>query len=349
MTGRRMKMPYKIDEIRDKEIWNNFCTNSGCYSFLQSWEWSEFQLATESQVFRMGVFDKKNTLRAIALFIKVVAKRGKYLLCPHGPIFNSGENKNVVTAILTFSKELAIKEKCDFVRICSLLEDDQKNAELFDELGFSPSPIHTHPELSWILNIEKNEDELLSDMRKTTRYMIRKAQKENVVIEQSDEIKTIEKLWPIYKETAQRQKFTPFSKKFLKKEFEIFSKSDQVKIFLGKYNGETVVAAMIVFFGDSAFYHHSGSLKKHEKIGISYLLQWEVIKEAKRRGLKKYNFWGISPDEKPSHPWAGLSLFKKGFGGYSEHYLRSRDFKLKNKYYLNYLIETVRKYRRGYH
>ena len=41
-----------------------------------------------------------------------------------------------------------------------------------------------------------------------------------------------------------------------------------------------------------------------------YLLQWEQIKEAKKRGCIEYDFWGI--DDKK---WPGVTRFKKGFGG----------------------------------
>ena len=71
-----------------------------------------------------------------------------------------------------------------------------------------------------------------------------------------------------------------------------------------------------------------------------------MIQEAKKRGCTLYNFWGVSPDNKPKHPWAGLSLFKKGFGGFEETYLHAQDKPLTKKYWLNYIIETVRRLKR---
>ena len=63
-------------------------------------------------------------------------------------------------------------------------------------------------------------------------------------------------------------------------------------------------------------------------------------------GCNYYNFWGIAPPDKPKHPWAGLSVFKKGFGGFEEAYLHAQDFPISPKYYLNYVVERVRKWRR---
>ncbi|GAI33015.1 unnamed protein product, partial [marine sediment metagenome] len=40
----------------------------------------------------------------------------------------------------------------------------------------------------------------------------------------------------------------------------------------------------------------------------SYLLQWEAIKEAKNRGCKLYNFWGIAEIESKKTSLLGFEL-----------------------------------------
>jgi lipid II:glycine glycyltransferase (peptidoglycan interpeptide bridge formation enzyme) len=105
---------------------------------------------------------------------------------------------------------------------------------------------------------------------------------------------------------------------------------------------------MIVYTNNSAFYHHGASIRKYSNITASELLQWIAIKEAKQNGLSYYNFWGIVREKEKNHPWAGLSKFKKGFGGFEEEYLHAQDYVLRVKYWLNYLIEITRKIKRGY-
>ena len=72
------------------------------------------------------------------------------------------------------------------------------------------------------------------------------------------------------------------------------------------------------------------------------------MKRAKQYGCQTYNFWGIAPVNKPKHPWQGLTLFKKGFGGYEQRFLHAHDFPLSWKYAASYAIETFRRIRRGY-
>ena len=109
-----------------------------------------------------------------------------------------------------------------------------------------------------------------------------------------------------------------------------------------------MAGAIIIFWSGIAFYHQAASVGKFSKLSIPYLLQWEAIKEAKNRHCKIYDFWGFTdPDKFPAHPWAGPTLFKMGFGGYKQEYIKTQDFVVSKKYWLNYIIERFRKARRG--
>ena len=132
----------------------------------------------------------------------------------------------------------------------------------------------------------------------------------------------------------------------IKEEFEIFNRANQALLLVTKYQHQDLAAALILFFGPQAIYHHGASIKS--KIPITYLLQWQAIQEAKKRGCQYYNFWGIAPHDKPNHPWKGITLFKTGFGGEEKQFLHAHDLVLSNNYWITYGIETARKLWRGY-
>ncbi len=113
-----------------------------------------------------------------------------------------------------------------------------------------------------------------------------------------------------------------------------------------EHQGEVLAGAIILFWGNQAFYHHGASVST--KIPASYLLQWKAIIEAQKRGIKVYNLWGIAPEDKPNHPWRGLTLFKKGFGGREIKYIHAHDFPLSPFYTLARTVETVRRIKKGY-
>ena len=37
--------------------------------------------------------------------------------------------------------------------------------------------------------------------------------------------------------------------------------------------------------------------------------------DAKEKGLKHVDLWGVAPEDQPDHKWAGFTAFKKSFGG----------------------------------
>lgn len=339
-------MALLVSLINDQPAWENFVLAHEPSSFLQAWNWGVLNQALGQKIFRLGIFENQK-LVGVGLVIKVPARRGTFLHCPYGPLLDF-ENPKYLESFLDFLKKLAREEKAVFIRINPLLLKNEENRSIFQKMGFKNAPIHMiNPELSWMLDLTQNEEELLKNMRKTTRYLVRRAEKDGVKIVQSDQPSDLDLFYQIHLETVKRHKFVPYSLEFLKKQFEAFKKDDQIKLFLGKYQGEILTAAIIVFYGKEASYHHAASSSQYPKIPASYLLQWEAIKEAKRRGCKIYNFWGIVENH-PKHPWAGLSLFKMGFGGFKKEYLHVQDLPLCKHYYLTWLIETIRRIRRHY-
>lgn len=333
----------EIKEINSKDVWERFLLESKEKTFLQSWNWGEFQKDVEDKIWRPGVYD--GGLKAAALVIKVKAKRGTFLFIPHGPI---GE-KNIFPVLIEELKKLARKEKASFIRVAPIWERTQENKKIFKDLSFRNAPTHMHAEATWRLDLRPSEEELLMNMRKTTRYLIRKAQKnEDIQILQSKKVEDIEIFNEIHQEVVKKHHFTPFSLGYLKNEFSAFNQDNKISLFLGKYKNKIIASAFVIFWSRMGFYHHAALSVKYHKIPIAYLLQWEAIREAKRRGCVLYDFWGyVSPKEQPNHPWAGPTLFKMGFGGYKEEYVKTQDLPLSLRYWPTKFFERLRGIKRG--
>lgn len=339
-----------IEEIKDKNIWEDFLLKCEEKTFLQSWNWGEFNKMMGKEIWRLGIFQEEK-LVSVALIIKNVAKRGTYLNIPHGPVTAEGfrEKKEILKTLLNGLKEIAKKERADFLRIGPIWERNEENENAFRENCFKKAPMHENTESSWKLDIMPPEEELMKNMRKTTRYLIRQAQKDaDIETFQRWHISDVETFNKIHQEVVKVQKFVPFSLKYFEKEFSAFDKDNQISIFFGRYKGEFIAASYVIFWSNIGFYHHAALLPQHHKIPISYLLQWEAIKEAKKRGCVLYDFWGfVDPEKQPRHPWAGPTLFKMGFSGRAYEYVKTQDYPLSSKYWLTYLFEKIRKAKRG--
>mgnify|MGYP001563600926 FL=1 len=325
----------EIKDLTDKETWEKFSLATSPNNFLQGWNWGEFNLALKRQIFRLAVYDNEQ-LVGVCLVVKQVTKLGNYLYIPRGPILRNWHKHEEFDQLTSYLKDLAKNEDCIFIKIEPPVGDSKDNRELFQNRGFRSAVTFVQVEDAWLLDLSKNEDELLADMRKTTRYLVRNEVKSGVRIEisasQTDILEFVEMLYS----TATRKNFVNHTKDYYIKQFEMLSRDNEMRIFKAIKDNKVLAMAVISFYGEMASYLHGASVETTQSVG--YGLQWAAITEAKRRGMRYYNFWGVVKDKHfyPGHPWYGFSLFKRGFGGFKYVYLRAQDLPINNTKYLIY-------------
>ncbi len=329
---------YKVKDIGEKKVWEDFVKSRNPRSFLHSWNWGETNKLLGNEIFRLGFYSGIK-LVGVCLLITQKARRGPHLLIPAGPLID-WNNDDLVTAFVEKIKILAKKQGAWFIRVRPELLDSVENRRLFENLGFVSAPMHLHAENTWVLGIEDDEEKILYGMRKNTRYLVRKSLKADLTVVESNDYKILAML---QEETVRRHKFTPFPAKLFEYQLKSFGADNQAKLYLVKKRKKVLAAAIIIFYGETAYYHHSGSVSDYRDIPFSYFLQWKVIKEAKKRGCKYYNFWGIAPTDNRKHRFWGVTVFKKGFGGERVDWLHARDLPVSVKYYATYMFELIRK------
>ena len=330
-------------QIENKKEWEDFLSKHDEVNFLQSWYWGEFHKNLSQKIQRTG-FYQNNKLKGVMLSIVEKAKRGRHLIVPAGPIIN-WENKEIVSAFVKEIKKIAFLNDCAFIRVRPQLLSNDFSKKFFKDLGFVSAPMHLHAQLTSQLDITKPEEQLLKNMRKTTRYEIKKAEKEKIKIITSADSKDIKKFYNLQVETSLRQKFTPFSYEYLYEQFKIFAQNNLAFLYSAYLGKELLAQAFIIFYGQEAVYHYGASTSEGRNHPGAYLIQWEAIREAKKRGIKKYNLWGVASN--PKHRFYGLSIFKRGFGGEDVDYLQAQDLVINYpRYLINLAIEKLRKLRR---
>lgn len=355
----------EIKIIQEKKEWDEFIIKQPFYTFINSWSWGEFNKLMGNKIFRLGFFENGKLIGLIFL-VKIEAKRGTHLFAPYGPVIAEDSyeadlrqiNNNYsqdylrkVYEILPEIKNLARKENACFIRIQPLLKNTKGNSIEFKRNKFKFAPIHIHAEDTWLLDLNRSEDELLCNMRKTTRYLIKRAIKEGVKVEKNNTLECITSFIRMHQEHSNREKglkYTPFSEKYILNLFNVFPEED-VNLLSAKYDGKVEAMLVSIKYGKTAAYYLGASAIKHPQFSPAYLLQWEAIKKACSESCSFYNFWGIAPDDNPKHPLAGVSLFKKGFGGYEYSLLHSQDIVISPRYWVDYAVESLRRIKRGYY
>jgi lipid II:glycine glycyltransferase (peptidoglycan interpeptide bridge formation enzyme) len=337
------------------DLWNRFLADQPWSPFLQSFEMGEVYRAIGQQSVRVAV-EENGALLGIAFGHVVPARRGRHIAVPYGPVLSHTlpieRQKEVAKLLIQGLYEHAKQHGCTFLRISPWHNASSEHATV----GI-PSPLHMLAEHVWFLDLtKKTEDELLAGMRKTTRNLIRRAEKDGVTVEAStDPNRDIDHFLKLHDETRKRHRFTPYTNTFFRAQVEEFAASGQCTLYLARHEGAVIASSIHMHMFGETSYHHGASLQS--KVPASYLLQWRAIQDAMKRSDRVYNFWGIAPMSTDAHgetvipkghPFAGVTLFKTGFGGQVLHLQHCHDIPISLRYWQTFGIEMLRKWRRGF-
>lgn len=334
-------MNFNFINIDEKEIWEKNIKLFNEANFLQSWNWGVFEDSLGKKVTRLLIESENKTVGMVQL-IREPAKRGIYLSIAGGPLID-WKNTQLIEATFNEIKSIAKEQSAIFVRFRPQEIDSSDLRNAVAKNGAVASQMHLTADLTLQLDLTKTEEEILQQMRKNTRYSIRKSEKDGIEIRFSKDPSEIKEFCDHQNELAKRHGFVPFSYDFIYKQFLAFVEDDQVLLVHSYKDGNLLASAFIIFYNGEAVYHYGISTSQNLKYPGSYACQWAAIKEAKNRGINKYNFWGIAPENEPEHRFAGVSIFKRGFGGEEIQYLPSHDIPLSIKYNLTSSFEFLRK------
>ncbi|MDO4759579.1 MAG: peptidoglycan bridge formation glycyltransferase FemA/FemB family protein [Candidatus Saccharibacteria bacterium] len=335
-----------IADADDRILWDQFITSHPEANFLQSWDFYDFHQSRGNQVIRRWVVDANQKIIAAYAGVVEVAKRGRHLAIAGGPILD-WQNSTLVEQVFQDIKTQATKQHCVFVRIRPQLELSSSSLQLFRDLGLKKAPIYLSVEHAGILDLTKSEEQLLANMRQRLRRALRKAAKNQITIEKSTNPADIKTFYQIELQTAKRHDFFAFSEDFLTKQFAAFAKHDEAVLYTAKHQGEILAQNFMIFYGNEASYHYGVSSELGTKLSGAPLLHLEAMRDARNRGIKRYNLWGIVGENDTKHRFFGVSTFKRGFGVEELKYLPAHDLILKPLPYLKTkLIETLRRHYR---
>jgi len=307
----------RIREIKNRDYWNKIVSCQKFAQFLQSFEWGDFQKALNRKVLHFFVEDK-DKLFLVSLIKYPLLFGFSYFYSPRGPVFLNPESGKLLPNFFSQIKKIAKKEKVIFWRFEPVNLLNLKLDKLIKVKDVQPAK-------TWILNLDKNEDELLKKMHYKTRYNIRLAMRRGIKIRCANK-QTIDKDIKIFLEllhqTKKRNKFKSHPNNYYSLMVKKLGEDGKfLKLCLAEYKNKILAANIIIFFGDTVTYLHGASSNEFRNLMAPHLLQWKTIQEAKKLGYKYYDFWGI--DEKK---WPGITRFKKSFGGQEINYLGTFDF-----------------------
>ena len=236
-----------------------------------------------------------------------------------------------------------------------------ENLQILADLGLKKSPMHLAAEHTVMLDLSESEENLLADMRRQTRYEVRRAEKLGIEVHRGNDEEIFREFHKVQLETAKRQGFIPPDMKTLLAEKEAFG--ENIEIYVATIEsektkqapsktphnrgGEPVAYGLIIKDGREGDYYEAASTPLNRKLPGAYALLWRAMRDLKAEGYERFNLWGIAPAGQPNHRYAGVTTFKTGFGGKVVEYVPAHDLVIsKVKYMKNLVVEKARKKRR---
>jgi peptidoglycan pentaglycine glycine transferase (the first glycine) len=318
---------------QDHVLWNAFAGRVPEGDVLQSWEWGGVKSPDWSPI-RIGVFQGETLFGGAAILKRKLPLVGNFYYAPRGPLLEDWANEEALTALLDTIRKRAAADGAAFLKIDPAVPIERTDAAaLLSKHGFAPPPSFdaqgfggTQPRCVMQLDLAgRTEAELLAAFKPQARRNIKLSTEKHGVEVVSDLTRADLGVFnDLMKITGERDGFRPRPLSYFQTLWDNLVPAGLAKLFLTRYEGQTLSGALCFVIGDKAWYVYGASSNEQRNVMPNYAMQWAMIRWAREIGCAWYDFRGVSPRrkvegeasaelEKEDH-LQGLNRFKEGFG-----------------------------------
>lgn len=288
-------------ETIDKVRWNKMAIEESVA--CQTYEWALANNSTTNEPLFMVASDKGEWV-------------GGWLIFEHRiPLFSSINipseplivDETMIKVIIDELWKEIEHNKPIYVNWLSYANSKWKDQQFLEEKGFSEIIKYG----SHILDIGKTEEELWRELNKKHRNVIRKAEKMDIVTEESNDIKNY---YLLSEESYNKLGGKGPSYDSLKRIYTHLNPKGMCRVFFAKKDDKIVAGAFMLVCGNRITYLH-GATCKNPPTGAANFLHWRMIQLFKAEGFRLYDFGGASLNVEKDTKGRGITRFKERFGG----------------------------------
>jgi len=308
----------------DEPAWQGLLGRSMAGDFLHDWSWAAVAAHDGEPQRRFVAHDYGELVAICAAQVRSTIAGRTYWYVPHGPVLDYEHASAAVRlrAVVGALREEARAGGAIVVKFEPRLEAGASGAAAIDAAGLRHEDWMLQVQHTRVVGIERDDETLLASFDKDTRYAIRRAAREGVEVEtvdDADDTRAIDAMHDLVRETQRRAGFPLPPPERYRIAWRALAVAGRAQLFEARHEGRLLASAMLVIEGQQSFYLFAGSRREQPgepKRYASYALQWAMMRAARDRGSRLHDLWGIAPpDAGADHPWFGVGLFKKGFGG----------------------------------
>ena len=326
------------------------CDKAG--SFLQSGFWGGFKARFGWEALAFSAEWECDVSMPLLVLRRSLAPGVSLAYVPWGPelpaAFDNDEARPAILAELAGALKETLPANTVFIRFDPPWYGEKDDSS---SPGFPPPFVRAgadvQPPDTVLVYLSQPMESILERMKPKWRYNARLAIKKGVTVRQAG-AEEIEVFYGLLEETARRDGLAIHGIGYYRTLFEsdwYDGSMPDIRLYLAEHEGDVLAGIVTLFRGWEAVYLYGASADKKRNLMAAYALQVKAMEDARASGCSEYDLFGIAPSGDPSHPMAGLYLFKTGFGGRIIHRPGSWDYPCRPLLYRVFrLAEKARKY-----
>lgn len=318
----------------EKTLYDDFVATSPMGHFIQSWEWGEFKTSQGTPARRYGVFDGTKLVATAQVTTHRLPKTSYQIAyLPKGPVV-SGDARKILPVFVEGFRKLAETENLIFLKAEPKIEVGQGWENVLTDNGFKKSNKWLFTEYNFVVDLVGTEEEVLSRVRKSTRYNIKLAARRGVTTGESDNSKDFETFIKLQRQTAKRQQFLVHADQYYRDAFSQLKKSKMAHFLTANFEGKVVAALVAWHFGKTMYYSYSAYDTSYRDAKPMDALIWKMIQVGRELGCETLDMWGAAnPELGASQAIWGSHQFKESFGPSLQHFVGPYDLVFKPTLY----------------
>ena len=315
---------YRTNEVQSvtQVEWDGWLADSpGGGHILQSYEWGEFKRRLGWKPIRL-MLERGGKVVGLGQFLAydTAPVPGVLMYCTKGP-WLPWNDERVVRTFFEGVRAIAGRWGAHTIKIEPEVLEEQKDVKgILGEIGFRKARYDLNMKTTLVVDLSLPEEELLARMKAKTRYNVRLAARKGVeVVEPDDFEEGWETFYEWMKATSERKEDYVLRRPrdYLRSVMRSMHDAGQGRLFFAEHEGVPLAGMYVFTFGEKYWYMYGASSDEKRNLKPNYLLQWEVMRWARNRGLTHYDMVGVPKSEElneGSSLWS-VYKFKEGFGG----------------------------------
>jgi len=345
-----MSFRVEISNSVDETEWNNRLLKSNAASTYQTTHWARiYSESFDSKPVFIRVTDGtgETVAQLVALIHnkyfwrntniiskQIISKLNASIISWHyGPIIHNSSNiDDIISKILGALDEIAKKNNILMIK-GSAPPNNSFNDKIFTGFNYKLKPWATYT-----VDLKKDPEKLFAKLDKSTRYDIRKSEKEGVqfvVVNSKSSFYDFAKL-KLETKTKKNEKISKMNKFFIDNHWEYLYKEGLEQLYLVKYHKKIIGGIFNLIFNGNVVQLGVGNLPQ-KGVPAGSFLTWNAIKWSIKNKYFRYDMGGVNPRPQSSKEEM-IKFFKSKWQGQLLPYMTYTKIVKKTKYKFSSVI-----------